>query len=146
VAQAFVISHFAMNNFKFIYKPPMPSAEVVVNHRDKAMFAKAQGDVRSYVSGSTYQENSQEKLTCAIVPTSLLFLEKPGLPRFLRQTQVEILLGLASICQGDTGRSCSLLRNNDRARRAAGFEAKVCLRSHGIGISVATLRFILARQ
>jgi hypothetical protein len=82
VAQAFEIGHFAMNNFKFIYKPPMPSAEVVVNHWDKATFVKTQGDVRSYVSRSTYQENSQEKLPCAIIPTSFFFLERVGLPRF----------------------------------------------------------------
>jgi hypothetical protein len=71
-----------MNNFKFIYKPQMPGAEVVVNHGDKTMFAKTQGDVRSYVSCSADQEDPQEELPCAIVPPSFLFLERPGLPRF----------------------------------------------------------------
>jgi hypothetical protein len=60
----------------------MPSAEVVVNHWDKTTFAETQGDVRSYVSRSTYQENSQEELPCVIVPPSLLFIGRPGLPRF----------------------------------------------------------------
>jgi hypothetical protein len=37
--QTFVISHFAMNDFELIYKPPMTCAKVVVDHGDEAMFA-----------------------------------------------------------------------------------------------------------
>jgi hypothetical protein len=67
VPQTFVISYFAVNNRKFIYKSSMTSTKVVINHWDIATFAQPQSNVRSYVSCSTYQKNSQEDLESAFI-------------------------------------------------------------------------------